>query len=74
MMNEFRTLEGQIAEVEVNKAVFTGIESRKGNIGDQVSRVDEWRDMNGNIQEVEISFLNGMKVVYKGNIQRKGNL
>lgn len=41
----------------------------------QVKRIDEYKDANGNIVEVEIKFVDGSKVTYKADeIERKGNL
>lgn len=41
----------------------------------QVKRIDEFKDANGVLKEVEITFADGSKVVYKAEqIERKGNL
>lgn len=41
----------------------------------EVKRIDEWKDNEGNLQEVEIIFTDGTKVKYKADkIEREGNL
>lgn len=79
-IDEFKTVEGKITEVEIkfednSKAVFKGAMNRKGSMQTEVKNIVEWKDEDGIMKELEIIFADGSKISYRGNkIVRKGNL